>query len=359
MRPPPLPAKVLARVLRVATIDGRIVLFLAGSIALFSAMGGDWFGAIIGSLIAGAGAVELHGVGLLRNGEVRGLNWLVRSQLLLLNLILAYVAIQVILLHRNGLNGILSQGTVDELKELGVGANDVGRSVVEMVRSAYAAVAALTLLFQGGMALYYHRRRAVVRQALELAPPKVEVRARGVPKPPEKVLARVLLVARFEGLTVLMLAGGIALLSAMFGDWYGAIVGSLVAGAGAVELHGAGLLRSGEVRGLNWLVRSQLLLATIILVYAAIQLLTLHFLGLKGLFSVSFMDELPATAQGAGMSVKDLGLMMVHVTQVFYAVLAGLTLLYQGGMARYYSRRREMIRQALEQAGAGDGGQAG
>ncbi len=356
LRPPPLPAKVLARVLRVATFEGRTVLVLAGGLALIEALGRDWYGAVVGSLVAGAGAVELHGAGLLRSGQARGLNWLVRSQLLLLNLILVYVAIQLILLHRHGLNGIFSPEMIDALKAGGVSANDFGLTLVVGMQRIYAAIAALTILYQGGMALYYHRQRAAVRQAIEQAPAQATRATFGTRRPPplpDKVLARVLRVATFEGRTVLVLAGGLALIEALGRDGYGAVVGSLVAGAGAVELHGVSLLRNGQVRGIRWLVRSQLLLLVIIQIYVAIQLLSLQLQGLKGIFSTAFVDDLPQVAQATGLSVRDLSQQMVQMARGAYLTVAVLTLLYQGGMAWYYHRRGVIIRQALDPAGGG------
>jgi len=48
---------------------------------------------------------------------------------------------------------------------------------------------------------------------------------------PEETLLRVLRVARLDGLSVLVIAGVFALISALAGDGVGAVVGLLVAGA--------------------------------------------------------------------------------------------------------------------------------
>ncbi|HXN35586.1 MAG TPA: hypothetical protein VN877_05410, partial [Opitutaceae bacterium] len=71
-------------------------------------------------------------------------------------------------------------------------------------------------------------------------------------QPPKLVsvtLRNVLRVARFDGVSVLVLAGFFALVSAASGDVSGAAFGLLIAAAGAVELHGMGLLRAADRRG--------------------------------------------------------------------------------------------------------------
>jgi len=63
---------VLRRVLRVAHFDGTCVLTVAGALALASAAYHDFTGTGIGLLVAGAGAIELHGAAMMRHGEIAG-----------------------------------------------------------------------------------------------------------------------------------------------------------------------------------------------------------------------------------------------------------------------------------------------
>ena len=90
-KPPLLPAETLRRVVRTAKFDGTGILVISGAFALASASVHDVTGAEVGLLVAAAGAMELHGAGLIRNGERRGTDWLVASQLFLLAIILGYV----------------------------------------------------------------------------------------------------------------------------------------------------------------------------------------------------------------------------------------------------------------------------
>jgi hypothetical protein len=69
---------------------------------------------------------------------------------------------------------------------------------------------------------------------------------------PEHVLARVTTVAHRNGLSVLLIASIAAVLEASRGSVFTAVVGVLAAGAGAMEVHGASLLRHGSKRGVSF-----------------------------------------------------------------------------------------------------------
>jgi hypothetical protein len=97
----------------------------------------------------------------------------VRSQLLLLAIIQIYVAIQLLSLQMQGLKGIFSAEFLDELPQAaqgtGMSVADLSRQLAQMARGTYLTVAVLTLLYQGGMAWYYHRRGALIRREFERA----------------------------------------------------------------------------------------------------------------------------------------------------------------------------------------------
>jgi hypothetical protein len=164
-KPPPLPAEILHRVLRLATFDGRIIMIVAGTLALLHAAAYQVDSAIVGCLVAGAGALELHGAGLLRAGDARGVDWLVRSQLLLLATLLIYSAIQLISPDLSQIGRVKftpeMMQTLDTLKltkeEFALLTNTI----------VYVTVGAVTLIYQGAMAFYYSRHRRAVTLALE------------------------------------------------------------------------------------------------------------------------------------------------------------------------------------------------
>ena len=161
--PPLLPAEVLRRVLRIARLEGTAVLAFAGLCAVLSAGVGDYVGAAIGVIIAGAGVFELHGATLLRAGWPNGINWLVGSQLYLLASILAYCTLR--------LSHLEIPPIPDDVRPLLEPlAQQFDMTVQEYLtwwyRGLFALVALLTVIYQSGMALYYHRRRTAVTTAL-------------------------------------------------------------------------------------------------------------------------------------------------------------------------------------------------
>jgi acetolactate synthase regulatory subunit len=160
---------------------------------------------------------------------------------------------------------------------------------------------------------------------------------------PDETLQRVLRVAKFDGISVLAIAGTLALASASVRDLGGAAVGLLVAAAGAIELHGAGLLKAGD-RGMNWLVASQPYLAAVLLCYCAVRLTNYDPTALREAMTA----ELKQSLAEAGME-EDRFLRLVYA--ITYAVLGIGTLIYQGLMTLFYLRRREAVVAAVE---AGD-----
>ncbi len=147
-------------------------------------------------------------------------------------------------------------------------------------------------------------------------------------------------LAKFDGMGALVLGTLFAVMAAAAHDVPFAVIGLLAAGAGAVEMHGVGLLRAGEPRGMDWLVGSQPFLLGVIWSYCGLRLA--HF----------EMPPLPAglgdlatlSAQQWGMSVEEYFRLLNTIT---VAVLAVVSLVYQGGMMVYYLRRRQPVAQAL------------
>ena len=157
---------------------------------------------------------------------------------------------------------------------------------------------------------------------------------------PEETLHRVLRVANFNGLSVMAISGMLALAAAATGDYRGAAIGLLVAAAGAIELHGAGLLRAGEARGTQWLIASQPYLLVVVLAYCALCLASYDPTALRR----AMTSEMRASIAEAGYGEEHFR--MLYVTS--YAVLAVGTFIYQGAMTLYYFRRRHAVTAALE-----------
>jgi hypothetical protein len=157
---------------------------------------------------------------------------------------------------------------------------------------------------------------------------------------PEETLARVLRLARFDGMGAMVLGGMFALIAAAVGDIPFAVIGLLASGAGAVELHGAALLRQGAPRGMTWLVASQPLLWLVILSYCAVRLWLVEVPPVPE----SFQNVLALSAAQWGMSVEAYQHALNRITVLAVAVIATG---FQGGMTLYYLRRREPVYRAL------------
>ncbi len=157
---------------------------------------------------------------------------------------------------------------------------------------------------------------------------------------PEETLVRVLRLAKFDGLGAVVLGTLFALSAAGAGDGPCAVIGVLAAGAGAIESHGASLLRAGEARGMRWLIASQPFLLLVIWVYCGLRFTHFEMPPLP-----EGMRELAAlSAQQWDLTVEGYFRMLNTIT---VAVLAVVSLGYQGGMTLYYWRRRRPVAQAL------------
>lgn len=161
--PPLLPAEALSRVLRTAKVDGLCVVVLASLFALSSAAGGHLPFAAVGLFAAAAGSVELHGRGLLIRGDAAGMNWLVASQPFLLLVIYAYCLLRLQETQMPGVPDSVQAVLASSAAQFGMTAEQYLGKINRLTVQILSAVATIC---QGGMALYYWRRRAAVERAL-------------------------------------------------------------------------------------------------------------------------------------------------------------------------------------------------
>lgn len=159
------------------------------------------------------------------------------------------------------------------------------------------------------------------------------------PTPEEKTYRRVLFVAGFDGWSVVIVAGLGMLLSLLFGSLNGIFVGLLLIGAGAMELHGRRLLRRRNAAGMRWLVRAQLFLLSVILVYCASRLGSFDAETAMG----NLTPDMEAALTEAGLAKADILPLVQTAFVATYAILALLTLIFQGGLALYYRSRTDRV----------------
>jgi len=165
--PPPLPRETLARVLRVATIDGRLLLFIAGTCAVFAAYVGDLPGAVVGCCAAGTGALELNGVNRLRASVAEGVEHLIRSQELLLGIVLLYAGYQLANFNPEVLLASVTPAMRSKFRELGLNSDQYLPLLKQSYQAFYVTFGIVSIFYQGGLALYYRRSRATIRRALD------------------------------------------------------------------------------------------------------------------------------------------------------------------------------------------------
>jgi hypothetical protein len=166
MQPPLLPEEVLSRVLRVARVDGVGVLTFATFFALTSAGVRDVPGAVVWLLVAGAGALALHGLSRLQEYDARGLSWIVAGQYLFLAVALAHCAFR--LGHYDPTS--LREAVTEEMKATLAQANyDEEEFLHTVYVTTYLVIAVAVFLFKGSLAIYFQRRRPAIVSALETA----------------------------------------------------------------------------------------------------------------------------------------------------------------------------------------------
>lgn len=169
--PAPTPSqKALKRVLTVSRLDGWSVMVVAGLGTLLTLVLGDWLGTGIGLLIGGAGWMEVHGHKILKRRDPAGMKWLIRSQLFLLALILAYCASRLGSFDEGTVLANLTPDMQAMLKEAGIEKADILPIVHLAFLVLYGGVAVVSLIYQGGMTLYYRSRVRLVTEALAVSP---------------------------------------------------------------------------------------------------------------------------------------------------------------------------------------------
>ena len=163
---------------------------------------------------------------------------------------------------------------------------------------------------------------------------------------PAKTLHRILLISALDGWSVALFAGLCTVISLLLGEWIGLLVGALVTAGGVFELRGRSALLRGDANGLTCLVRAQLLILSTIWVYSLGNIVTYN----EAKIMAQLTPELRNALSQAGMSIEELQRMMKPAFFGFYLTVMGVTLLFQGGLGRYYHSRRAAIAQALDGA---------
>jgi len=182
------PKDTLHRVMRIARLNGWSIAIFAGFCAFVSLVCGDWVGAFIGIVVTVGGAVEIRGLRRLQQHDAEGgMDLLIRAQLIVMGVIWVYGVERLMSFDLEGSMAELRPQMQTIYEQTGLTEHDFGRWLTLGFYSLYATVLFVTLIYQGGMALYYRSRREAVREALT-APPEISVSARPRPTVGEDVM---------------------------------------------------------------------------------------------------------------------------------------------------------------------------
>lgn len=151
---------------------------------------------------------------------------------------------------------------------------------------------------------------------------------------PAQRLQRVLVLARIDALSLVLVAAPAALVALATGDRLGTVVGTGVTLCGMGEWHGRTRLLRRQTSGIAWLCSAQLLCLLLILAYAwklAELVDPAHLLSLLPDFTRQQLAELfPDPNALAGL--------LLSLQRAMAGALGLVSLIYQGGMAFYYLR---------------------
>ena len=159
-------------------------------------------------------------------------------------------------------------------------------------------------------------------------------------------LRKVRRFSRLNGWSVTVVAALAMLVAMLFGDLVGQAVGLFAMVCGLMEVHGQRRLSRRDAEGMRWLVRSQVFLLGVILVYAVSRLASFDADTAMG----NLTPDMAMALREAGMDPAELLPLVRLAFYGFYAVVIGVTVVYQGGLALYYRSRSAAVAQALAAA---------
>jgi hypothetical protein len=159
--------KSLRRVLLISAIDGWSITVFAGLCTLISLLFGEWVGVYIGGTITCAGIIELRGRARLLNGNLTGLSWLIGAQVLVLATIGLYAFRNLLAFDQAAIMANLTPEMREYLELSGIAVSTVESLLKPVYHALYLTVITVTLLFQGGLALFYFSRREKIGEAMD------------------------------------------------------------------------------------------------------------------------------------------------------------------------------------------------
>jgi hypothetical protein len=154
---------------RTARISGITILVIGVLAAPVVAVAPTALGAVMLLVVGAVGTIELIGAGRMQARQAGAATLLGLNQTGFMLAIMIYCVIQMVSFSTAEIDAALAQGGLGgaSADELGLGSELQGLTDVLpwVAYGFYGLIMVLTLLFQGGLALYYFARRGVLRQA--------------------------------------------------------------------------------------------------------------------------------------------------------------------------------------------------
>lgn len=149
-------------------------MVMSGVFALIAALQHRTPTAIAALLAFGAGASEWQGAKHLREGRASGVSWMVAGELALLVVILAYSAWMMTHFNYHEFITQIPQWQqdklFDDLRAQGATEAEIPDLFRVLNAMVYGVLSFVSVFYQGGFALYYHRRRGPITVAMTQLP---------------------------------------------------------------------------------------------------------------------------------------------------------------------------------------------
>ena len=168
--PPSLPEAAYRKVVKISRFNGWSIAIIAGLGSLLSLAFGDLLGGGLGLLAVACAVMEIYGNVLLQRKDSHGMTWLVRAELSLLSIVLVYSISRLFSFDGEYVLSNLTPELEAMLKEVGISRGEIVPLVQLFFRAFYGAVIAVATIYQGGLAFFYHRKTALVEEALRPLP---------------------------------------------------------------------------------------------------------------------------------------------------------------------------------------------
>lgn len=154
----------LARAANLGRSNARGYAAFGALTLLFAALGPDALGLAIGTIVTGVGIAQLRATKQLRGADPAAPRAMARNELVLMGGIAVYALLKLTLLRETGED---LQAQVGDTSALGISFTELTQSLNTLV---YATVLAVTVIYQGGLALYFLRRRSMLERYLAESP---------------------------------------------------------------------------------------------------------------------------------------------------------------------------------------------